>query len=150
MAKSLILNGLLLKMRYSVLEFENAIDVPQGRIYKSITRNTEISADTVQKIITKFPEVRKEWLETGEGAMFDTSDNTINANNKNDNRNDNNATYISDIAPELKPHDMNHIINDLLKKLDKRDEQIDELIGIMKHDRGMKEKEVKTGQAKRA
>lgn len=70
MAKSIILNELLDTLRYSVRDFELEIGVPLGRIYKSIQRNTDISLDTVSKIITKFPKVNREWLLTGEGDMF--------------------------------------------------------------------------------
>jgi len=70
MAKSIILKDLLKKLRYSVLEFEMKIGVPRGRINASISRNTEISKDTVDKITTAFPHIRKEWLQTGEGEMF--------------------------------------------------------------------------------
>ena len=70
MANSVILNGLLKELRYSINEFEKEIGVPKGRIYASIQRNSKLSMETVVKILTKFPQVNKDWLETGEGNMF--------------------------------------------------------------------------------
>ncbi|NCX93137.1 MAG: hypothetical protein EBX40_00460 [Gammaproteobacteria bacterium] len=74
MAKALILKQLLDLKRYSVNSFEQAIGVGTGTVRKAIERNAEISIALSEKIRNKFPDVRKEWLLTGEGEMLTTKE----------------------------------------------------------------------------
>lgn len=70
MANSLILKSLIEKLGISINAFERAINVGNSAISKAITRESEIKDDTVEKILRTFPQVNRDWLETGEGEIF--------------------------------------------------------------------------------
>lgn len=70
MSSALRLKELINELRYSVLEFEDAIGVNRSRLSQAIRREQDISLELVEKIITRFPQVNRTWLETGKGGMF--------------------------------------------------------------------------------
>ncbi len=70
MAKAFILNDLIDALDVNISKFERNIDVGSTTIRNAIKRNSEIKLDIVEKIVTAYPQVNKEWLLTGEGKMF--------------------------------------------------------------------------------
>lgn len=70
MAKSVILKDLLSELDISVSAFERKIGCGSTTITRAIERNSEIKADIVNKIISAYPQVNKDWLESGKGGMF--------------------------------------------------------------------------------
>lgn len=54
----------------SVREFERLIGVSEGVINKTLARNTGLKAETIQKIVEKFPQISLNWILLGEGEML--------------------------------------------------------------------------------
>lgn len=66
--------------KLSVREFERIIGVSEGVINKTLQRNTGLKAETIQKIVEKFPQISLNWIVLGQGEMFNNVanyDNTI-------------------------------------------------------------------------
>lgn len=57
-------------LELSINQFEKEIGVKQSRISKAVQRNAEISEDIVLRITTRYPDVNRGWLLTGDGSMF--------------------------------------------------------------------------------
>lgn len=70
MANAVILSELISKLEISIAEFERKIGVTASMISAAIRRKTKIKQNVVDKIATAYPDVNKEWLETGDGEMF--------------------------------------------------------------------------------
>jgi phage repressor protein C with HTH and peptisase S24 domain len=70
MPNSIILKDLIESLGMSISAFERAIGVGSSAISKAIARESGIKSDTIDKISKTFPNVSREWLETGEGDMF--------------------------------------------------------------------------------
>lgn len=70
MANSIIINDLISKLGIDTAEFERQIVVKGTRISTAIRRNSKIKKDVVDKILIRYPNVNREWLETGVGDMF--------------------------------------------------------------------------------
>jgi|GEM_PF-1505273 len=64
------ISDLIQYLNTSVNKFEQDIGVTQSRIAKAIKRNSDISADIVQKISDRFPNISPNWLLKGEGEMI--------------------------------------------------------------------------------
>lgn len=54
----------------SIRSFEIKIGASNGLIGRSISKNTDIGASWLTKILAAFPEINSEWLLTGKGDMF--------------------------------------------------------------------------------
>lgn len=54
----------------SVRQLEIEIKVTEGRLSKSILRNSKVTMDIVHRIAKRYPKVNTEWLETGEGPVL--------------------------------------------------------------------------------
>lgn len=61
---------LISELGLSVAQFEKEIGVGASTINKAIERNSKLGFGTVYKILDKYPNIRKEWLETGEGSIY--------------------------------------------------------------------------------
>ena len=70
MASSIIIKELIDRLEMSVSAFEREIGVSRGSIQKAIKRESAIGADTIAEIVRTFPQVNREWLETGAGGAF--------------------------------------------------------------------------------
>lgn len=64
--------------KLSVREFERIIGVSEGVINKTLQRNTGLKAETIQKIVEKFPQISLNWIVLGQGEMFNNSANLDN------------------------------------------------------------------------
>lgn len=141
MLNSLYLNDLILSLGLNVTQFEQAIGVNYSRIATAIRRKTYIKQDVADKIIKVFPNVSKQWLETGEGEMFIQNIPDIKKRKSTDKK-DVNIEITSDnndISLPLTEKQMS--MKDFLKRLDKKDEQMDRLISIIEHVTGAKKEE---------
>jgi len=58
----------------SVRQFEEKIGSPNGKIYKALSRNSGVNADTISEIVDKFPNISPDWLLLGKGEMLRRSD----------------------------------------------------------------------------
>lgn len=56
----------------SVRQFEMEIGVKESTISQAINRNSTVSRNIADKITTRFPQVNRDWLLTGQGDMFTT------------------------------------------------------------------------------
>lgn len=72
MASALILKDLISELGVTVHAFERKIGASNGAIRKAIENETEISFDTVEKILAAFPQVKKKWLVRGHGPMLNS------------------------------------------------------------------------------
>jgi len=54
----------------NTFQFEKSIGTGSSTISKGIKRNSEIDLDIVEKIVSAYPNVNREWLKTGNGPMF--------------------------------------------------------------------------------
>ena len=63
--------------KLSVREFERVIGVSEGVINKTIARNTGLKAETIQKIVEKFPQISLNWILLGEGKMLKSEDKPV-------------------------------------------------------------------------
>lgn len=63
--------------KLSVREFERVIGVSEGVINKTIARNTGLKAETIQKIVEKFPQISLNWILLGEGEMLKSEDKAV-------------------------------------------------------------------------
>ena len=63
--------------KLSVREFERVIGVSEGVINKTIARNTGLKAETIQKIVEKFPQISLNWKLLGEGEMLKSEDKPV-------------------------------------------------------------------------
>lgn len=63
--------------KLSVREFERLIGVSEGVINKTIARNTGLKAETIQKIVEKFPQISLNWVLLGEGEMLKSDDKPV-------------------------------------------------------------------------
>lgn len=63
--------------KLSVREFERVIGVSEGVINKTIARNTGLKAETIQKIVEKFPQISLNWILLGEGEMLKSEDKPV-------------------------------------------------------------------------
>lgn len=63
--------------KLSVREFERVIGVSEGVINKTIARNTGLKAETIQKIVEKFPQISLNWILLGEGEMLKNEDKPV-------------------------------------------------------------------------
>ncbi len=70
------LEALIIALKMSIRQFEIEIDVGSATIDKAIKRNSKLGFGTVHKILQKFPNVNKEWLENGKGEMFNKPTDT--------------------------------------------------------------------------
>jgi phage repressor protein C with HTH and peptisase S24 domain len=70
MDNSLILRELINALHTNVSQFEKEINVGSSAISKAIKRNSKLTMDVITKILSRYPDVNKEWLLTGEGSMF--------------------------------------------------------------------------------
>lgn len=59
-------------LEISVRELEKECNLTPGRIGTSIYRNSNIKGTIVDAIMTRYPNVNRMWLETGQGNMFTT------------------------------------------------------------------------------
>lgn len=57
-------------LKLNVSKFEREVGAGASTISKAIDRNTTLGFGTIRKILDKYPNVNKEWLETGEGKML--------------------------------------------------------------------------------
>lgn len=65
-------------LEISVREMEKECSLTQGRIGTSIYRDSNIKGEIVDAITTRYPNVNRTWLETGQGDMFSTPTDTFN------------------------------------------------------------------------
>ncbi len=79
MPNALILKDLILKLGISTSEFERRIGVGSSTVHRAITRNSQIKTDVMDKIVKAFPQVNRNWLESGEGEMMLVSTNELTA-----------------------------------------------------------------------
>ncbi len=70
MANAAILNKLLAKLNLTPYQFEKEIGASRARISNAISRDSRITGDIVDLIVSKYPKVNRLWLQTGEGDMF--------------------------------------------------------------------------------
>lgn len=70
MSNGKILKDLIDSLGSNVSAFEKKIGVAPTRIDKLIKRDSRISLDIVQQIKAAYPQVNRQWLQTGEGDMF--------------------------------------------------------------------------------
>lgn len=68
MSNYLRIKELLDKMDMPVFRFEQEIKVPQSRIAKALQRESDLKDGTIEKIVTRFPNIRKEWIMKGTGT----------------------------------------------------------------------------------
>ncbi len=60
--------------RQTVHSFEESIGASNGTIANAIKRGKNVSIPTISKIIETYPSLSAEWLLTGRGEMFHSSD----------------------------------------------------------------------------
>lgn len=70
MANAVILKELISELGLSIAKFERKIEVTATSITKAIERNSGIKDYTIDKITKAYPQVNRNWLETGKGGMF--------------------------------------------------------------------------------
>lgn len=100
MANALILKELIERLKIPIGDFERIIDVKDTRISTAIARNSKIKSEVVDKIINAYPNINRDWLETGAGEMF------IRKNNDN-------PTGILHVSDEVKNTLNENITNEL-------------------------------------
>lgn len=54
--------------------FEIAIGVSNGTIGNAVKKHTDVSLDTISKIVETYPQLSAEWLIAGRGRMFITDE----------------------------------------------------------------------------
>lgn len=57
--------------------FEIAIGVSNGTIGNAVKKHTDVSLDTISKIVETYPQLSAEWLIAGRGQMFITDEPII-------------------------------------------------------------------------
>lgn len=57
--------------------FEIAIGVSNGTIGNAVKKHTDVSLDTISKIVETYPQLSAEWLIAGRGKMFITDEPII-------------------------------------------------------------------------
>lgn len=57
------------KQEIKVSKLEKELGYGNGTISKAIARGSSIKAETIEKIVSYFPDLRKEWLLWGHGKM---------------------------------------------------------------------------------
>lgn len=75
MAKTSVLKPILKELGLSIHKFEIESNIPRGRISKGLDSDTALSADTITKIVERFPHINKDYLLYGKGDMFIKSPN---------------------------------------------------------------------------
>ncbi len=70
MAKPVILKDLMYKLGVKAYRFESEIKASNGAVSKILDSDKDISHNLIEKILKRYPDVSREWLETGEGEMF--------------------------------------------------------------------------------
>lgn len=71
MAQAAILKDLITALDLeTAYQLEQEIKVSNSRISKAINRNSRITGDIILAITGRYPNVSRQWLETGSGDMF--------------------------------------------------------------------------------
>lgn len=63
---------------YTVAKFAKEIDVKYITLYTAVDRGSGVSDEIADKIVTRFPQVNKDWLMTGKGEMLIGGLSTVN------------------------------------------------------------------------
>jgi len=58
--------------RYSYYAFENSVNAGRGSISKAVKEGKSIGSNTLEKILSVYPDLNAEWLLTGRGEMLNT------------------------------------------------------------------------------
>ena len=70
MPKALIYNIIAEKKNVSINRLETLLGASHGSIRKAIERDADIKSSTLEKIVSTFPDINKEWLYSGVGEPF--------------------------------------------------------------------------------
>ena len=74
MAKAVIINQLIDVLGIKLTPFEAEIGVSNGTLKGAIKRDGDLTLNVIEKIIAKYPQVNREYLLTGEGAILKSED----------------------------------------------------------------------------
>lgn len=61
---------LIERLGETIFSMEKKLELSHTRLDKAISRNSRLSSDILDKIIDKYPNVSREWLQTGQGAWL--------------------------------------------------------------------------------
>ena len=124
----------------SVAQFEKEIGVGASTINKAIDRNSKLGFGTVHKILDRYKNVNKEWLETGKGDML-LSDSSVLSEDPNEYRSVSN-TYVAQLiqAKNELIESKNQVI-DLALKMANREKEVTNTV-LVSLDRIQREVEI--------
>lgn len=74
MAKAIIINQLIEKLGIKLTPFEAEIGVANGTLKGAIKRDGDLTLNVIEKIISKYPQVNKDFLITGQGEIIKEDD----------------------------------------------------------------------------
>jgi|26BtaG_2_1085354.scaffolds.fasta_scaffold00130_16 hypothetical protein len=117
-----------------------AANLSVGLIGRAIKNNSGLNSDTIEKILSAYPDLNPNWLIMGEGSMTknkienfnDVKGNSINGNSGGVNANVTitNADVSNIIDMQLKNQE---IESELIKRLEQSQNQISSLIDLLKN-----------------
>lgn len=121
-------NEFISKSKISITSLSKTFGIVQTTLNRQIKGETQLSASTIEAILTNYPNISAEWIMRGEGAMErtqqigDISNSSAVGNNVNGSGNKISHNDISDFIDIQKGY------QDMIKK---KDEQIDRLLNII-------------------
>ena len=115
-----------------------AANLSVGLIGRAIKNNSGLNSDTIEKILSAYPDLNPNWLIMGEGNM--TKNNVQNFNDINGNSNNGNSggvnanVTITDVSNFIEMQLKNQEIeSDLIKRIEQSQNQISSLIDLLKN-----------------
>ena len=115
-----------------------AANLSVGLIGRAIKNNSGLNSDTIEKILSAYPDLNPNWLIMGEGNM--TKNNVQNFNDINGNSNNGNFggvnanVTITDVSNFIEMQLKNQEIElDLIKRIEQSQNQISSLIELLKN-----------------
>lgn len=122
-------NEFILKYGLSITSLSKTFGIVQTTLNRQIKGDTQLSATTIEAILSNFPSISAEWMMRGEGDMEkvnqeigDITNSSAIGNNVNGSGNKISHNDISDFIDIQKGY------QDMIKK---KDEQIDRLLSII-------------------
>lgn len=122
-------NEFISKSGLSITSLSKTFGIVQTTLNRQIKGETQLSASTIEAILTNYPNISAEWIMRGEGAMErinqqigDITNSSAIGNNVNGSGNKISHNDISDFIGIQKGY------QDMIKK---KDEQIDRLLSII-------------------
>lgn len=122
-------NEFILNSGISITSLSKTFGIVQTTLNRQIKGETQLSASTIEALLTNYPNISAEWIMRGEGAMErtcqqigDITNSSAIGNNVNGSGNKISHNDISDFIDIQKGY------QDMIKK---KDEQIDRLLNII-------------------